>query len=95
MPDDTKVSILPTALTDLPPDSPWWARWIASNAGQIWKKFTTIILAILGTISLMAEIPGTKELFVGHEHAMHIFDLVVAYSGIILAYVNQQKKAGA
>ena len=23
--------------TDLPPDSPWWARWIETNIGEAWK----------------------------------------------------------
>jgi hypothetical protein len=23
--------------TDLPPDAPWWARWLVANADQAWK----------------------------------------------------------
>jgi len=23
--------------TDLPPDAPWWARWIVANVDQAWK----------------------------------------------------------
>ena len=40
------VSAAPTARTDLPPDAPWWARWIVANASEAWKMFSVNIPVI-------------------------------------------------
>jgi hypothetical protein len=84
------ISLSPTNRPDLPPDTPWGARLIVENAGQIWKKFTTLALALLFLINGLQSVPGFKDLFAGHPTMLFYVNTAIALSGMVLAYVNQQ-----
>jgi len=86
---DPKVSLLPTALTDLPPDSPWWAKYLAENAGTIWKKFTFLALTIAAGFNELQDIPGLDTIL-SPNMSRHLNTAIVV-SGAILAFVNQKK----
>src|SRR5678816_1117539 len=40
------VSAVPSARTDLPADSPWWAKWIVANVSEAWKMFSVNVPTI-------------------------------------------------
>lgn len=74
----------------LPPDAPWWARWIVANWKDAWKWFTTWVFAALAIVPQLQE---HTELLTGLLTPSQFNKLVsvLALLGFVLRLVNQQR----
>lgn len=45
--------------TDLPPDAPWWARWLSENWREIYREISTLFMAAVGFLALLSEYLST------------------------------------
>ena len=93
VPPASKTTLLPVANTDLPPDAPWWARWIVANAREGWKFLSFNVPIISAAVieadqasggQLMNLLPATWR---PHVAALGLVGVA------LLRFINQQKGA--
>ena len=40
----------------LPPDAPWWAKWLVANAGDWWKWLSTWLIGVAAAAPMLYEV---------------------------------------
>ncbi len=85
--DETKTGILPVARTDLPPEAPWWAKYLAVKISEGWKLLSVNVPIICGVV---IEISTTFGDLIPKEWMPHLATLAL-WATAILRFVNQKK----
>ena len=78
--------------TDLPPDAPWWMRWIVANFREGWRWFSVqwpIICA--GLIQLYTWYPNEISEFVPAKWMPHLASAAFILTAV-LRFINQPPK---
>lgn len=72
-PEEMTVPPQTRRVTDLPPDAPWYARWIVANVRESWKWFSVNLpLICAGLIQVYTQYQDQLESLVPKSWVPHI-----------------------